>query len=140
MSSDYDFKYNLSVGFNEPDDVLGLITLLHSSEKVYDDEYGFHPALIQEGGDHLCLVENVGSYFSENEYADIHTCGCDDDTYILDNFILDIQKRLPGVKIDGYTTVICDAKDVEFTFYKNTILVKTITDDELAEIYMEEVD
>lgn len=140
MSSDYDFKYRLKVSFKTPDDVLSLVKMLAKKESDYDDEYCFHPALVNiESDDHLCLVENEGVLFNEEDDAEIHTYGEDDDTDLLDDLIKEIKDSIPGISINGYITVICNAQDVTFTFYKNSIQIDCLDDDEIAEMYERDI-
>ena len=133
---DYDFKYRLRVSFNTPDDVMKLIHFLNIYSEKCEEDNGFHPALVQVGEtDYLCFVENDGVIFNKKDDVELHTCGYEDDMDILDDVIKKIKNDIPGVSIDGYYTVIYEARDIAFVFYKNGIQIDTLSDDNIAEMY-----
>ena len=135
MSSDYDFKYRLRVSFDEPSDVLAFINHLDMWEKGCDEKHDFHPALVQGGEDYLCLVETEGTHFRTDDDVELHNYGCEYSVDVLCDFIREIQINIPGVSIDGYITVIKDAQEVEFIFFRKSNLIDSLSDDDLAEMY-----
>ena len=140
MGLDYDFKYNLRVKFNGPDDVLALVSMLADIESDMSNYEDFHPALVKIGSqDHLCLVETDGVLFSSMDGVELHSCGYNDDIDILDDMIKMIKDEISGVSIDGYATSICNANEILFTFYKNSTQIDCLNDDEIAEMYERDV-
>lgn len=142
MSDGYHFKYRLGIAFDEPDDVISFMNMLvRYSDIGHKKELGFHPAMVEVGGrQELCLVDSDQVWYNADEECGLHTCGQDYAAAFLCDFIDDVRLNIPGTYVTGYVTIISQARDVEFIFFKDSILIDSLSDDDLAEGFKRELD